>query len=328
MHSESASSHLRYPFIDDAQCGEVEMSLLDQVRNLSRLRRREMRAAYVLILPAVIVYLVFVLIPAIQSLHISLFHWSGLSAEMEWAGLSNYISMFTEDAVFRRSMSNSIIATSVLAIVPTALGLGFAAIVGTLRGGGAYRSAVFFPYLISMVAVGLIWAWIYNPRVGVFDVILEAVGLGNLVHNWLGERGTALAFSLIPVIWRFTGFSIVIFYAAIQGIPVDLYEAAKVDGASAWQSFWRITLPLVRQAMIIVVVWMTVDALKLFDLIWVLTKGGPNHATEVLATWMYTKTFRHFKMGYGSAMGVVLFLMIFVFSIIYIRFSTREDREE
>ena len=279
------------------------MSFFDQVRNLSRLRWREMRAAYLLILPAVAVYAVFVLIPAVQSVYISLFHWSGLSAEMEWAGLGNYITMFTEDAVFRRALANSIIATSVLAIVPTALGLGFAALFSTLRGGGAYRSAVFFPYLISMVAVGLIWAWIYNPRVGVFDVILEAVGMDSLVHNWLGERGTALAFSLIPVIWRFTGFSIVIFYAAIQSIPIDLYEAARVDGASAWQSFWSITLPLVRQAMIIVVVWMTMDALKLFDLIWVLTKGGPNHATEVLATWMYTKTFRHFKMGYGCCDG-------------------------
>ena len=304
------------------------MSLLSQVRSLPRLRWREMRTAYFLILPAVAVYAVFVLIPALQSVYISLFHWSGLSAEMEWAGLDNYVTMFTQDAVFRRALANSIIATSVLAIVPTALGLGFAALFSTLRGGGAYRSAVFFPYLISMVAVGLIWAWIYNPRVGVFDVILEAVGMEGLVHNWLGERSTALAFSLIPVIWRFTGFSIVIFYAAIQSIPIDLYEAARVDGASAWQSFLHITLPLVRQAMIIVVVWMTMDALKLFDLIWVLTKGGPNHATEVLATWMYTRTFRHFKMGYGAAMGVVLFLMIFGFSLIYIRRSTREDRAE
>jgi len=304
------------------------MSLLDRVCNLSRPRWREMRTAYLFILPAIVVYFVFVLIPAVQSVHISLFHWSGLSAEMEWAGLDNYVTMFTADAVFRRALANSIIATSVLAIVPTALGLGFAALFSTLRGGGAYRSAVFFPYLISMVAVGLIWAWIYNPRVGAIDAVLDAVGLGSLIHNWLGERSTALAFSLIPAIWRFTGFSIVIFYAAIQSIPVDLYEAAKVDGASAWQSFWRITLPLVRQAMIIVVVWMTMDALKLFDLIWVLTKGGPNHATEVLATWMYTRTFRHFKMGYGSAMGVVLFLMIFAFSLIYIRLSSRGDREE
>ena len=304
------------------------MSLVGQVRNLSRPRRREARIALLFILPAFVVYAIFVLIPAAQSVHISLFHWSGLSAEMEWAGLDNYIAMFTTDDVFRRSLANSIVATSVLAIVPTALGLGFAALFSTLRGGSVYRSAVFFPYLVSMVAVGLIWAWIYNPRVGVFDVILGAVGLDSLVHNWLGERATALAFSLVPVIWRFTGFSIVIFYAAIQSIPIDLYEAARVDGANAWQSFWRITLPLVRQAMIIVVVWMTMDALKLFDLIWVLTKGGPNHATEVLATWMYTKTFRHFKMGYGSAMGVVLFLLIFGFSLVYIRLSTKEDLEE
>jgi ABC-type sugar transport system permease subunit len=136
-----------------------------------------------------------------------------------------------------------------------------------------------------------------------------------------------LGASLVAGIWRFTGFAIVIFYAAIQSIPTDLYEAARVDGASGWQSFWKITLPLVRDAMIVVVVWMTMDALKLFDLIFVLTKGGPNHATEVLATWMFADTFRHFKMGYGAAMSVVLFLMILVFSVVYIQLTTRGVEE-
>jgi len=178
------------------------------------------------------------------------------------------------------------------------------------------------------VAVGVIWSWIYNPRVGAIDAILEVLSLDNLVHDWLGEPATALPAGLLPVIWRFTGFAIVIFYAAIQSISIDLYEAAEVDGANAWQSFWKITLPLVREAMIIVVVWMTMDALKLFDLIWVLTKGGPNHATDVMATWMFTNTFKHFKMGYGAAISVILFLMIFVFSVVYIRLVTRGEEEE
>ena len=130
---------------------------------------------------------------------------------------------------------------------------------------------------------------------------------------------------MVPGIWRFTGFAIVIFYAAIQTIPVDLYEAARVDGASGWQSFWHITVPLVREAAIIVVVWMTMDALKLFDLIFVLTRGNPNHATEMIATWMFANTFRHYRMGYGAAMAVVLFLMILGFSVIYIRWTTRGE---
>lgn len=304
------------------------MSLLEKVRKMPPWRRREMRTAYLFILPALVVYLIFVMLPVVQSMVISLFDWNGLSIEMEWVGLGNYISMFAGDAVFRQALGNSIISTIVLALIPTALGLGFAAIFSNLRGGGPYRSAIFFPYLISMVAVGLVWAWIYNPRVGAADAALEWVGLGSLVRNWLGDPGTALLASLLPVTWRFTGFAIVIFYAAIQNIPIDLYEAARVDGASGWQSFWKITLPLVREAMIIVVVWMTMDALKLFDLIWVLTKGGPNHATEMLATWMFTNSFRHFKMGYGAAMSVVLFLMIFGFSVIYIRWATKEAVEK
>lgn len=304
------------------------MPLLEKVRKLPSWRRREMQTAYVFILPALVVYLVFVMVPVVQSMYISLFDWNGLSAEMEWVGLGNYVELFTDDAVFRQSLHNSIIATMVLALVPTALGLVFAALFGSLRGAGPYRSAIFLPYLISMVAVGVIWSWIYNPRVGAIDAVLEAVLLGDFVHDWLGEPATALLAGLLPVIWRFTGFAIVIFYAAIQNIPVDLYEAARVDGASGWQGFWKITLPLVREAMIIVVVWMTMDALKLFDLIWVLTKGGPNHATELMATWMFTNTFKHFKMGYGAAISVVLFVMIFVFSVVYIRLVTRGKVDE
>lgn len=294
---------------------------------IPRRRWEEMRAAYLFILPALAIYLVFVVWPVIQSIYFGFFEWNGLGKEMTFIGLDNYVAMFTTDEVFRQSLGNSIIATGVLAVIPTALGLGFAALFANLRGGGAYRSAIFLPYLVSMVAVGTIWAWIYNPRIDAPGLLLQAVGLESWIHDWLGERATALAAAMVPGIWRFTGFAIVIFYAAIQAIPVDLYEAALVDGATGWQSFWRITVPLVRQATIVVVVWMTMDALKLFDLIFVLTRGNPNHATEVIATWMFVNTFRHYKMGYGAAMAVVLFLMILGFSVLYIRWMTREEEE-
>jgi raffinose/stachyose/melibiose transport system permease protein len=298
------------------------MSAWSQLRKMSRRRRQEMRTAYLFLLPALAIYLVFVFWPVIQSIYFGFFEWNGLGKEMTFIGLDNYVTMFAKDEVFRLSLRNSIVATVVLALVPTALGLGFAGLFSNLRGGGFYRSAIFLPYLVSMVAVGTIWAWIYNP-----GLLLQAVGLESWMHDWLGERATALAAAMVPGIWRFTGFAIVIFYAAIQTIPIDLYEAARVDGASGWQSFWKITVPLVRQAMIIVVVWMTMDALKLFDLIFVLTRGNPNHATEVIATWMFANTFRHYKMGYGAAMAVVLFLMILGFSILYIRWTTRGEEE-
>ena len=303
------------------------MSMVRQLRSMTRRRRQEMRTAYLFLLPALLIYLVFVAWPVVQSIYFGFFEWNGLGKEMTFNGLQNYVDMFTKDAVFLQSLGNSLIATLVLALVPTALGLGFAALFSNLRGGGLYRSAIFLPYLVAMVAVGTIWSWIYNPRIDAPGILLQAVGLGGWVHDWLGDKATALAAALVPGIWRFTGFAIVIFYAAIQSIPVDLYEAARVDGASGWQSFWKITLPLVRQAMIIVVVWMTMDALKLFDLIFVLTRGNPNHATEMIATWMFANTFRHYKMGYGAAMSVVLFLIILGFSIIYIRWATRGEEE-
>ena len=303
------------------------MSVGRQLRTMTQRRRQEMRTAYLFLLPALLIYLVFVAWPVVQSIYFGFFEWNGLGKEMIWVGLRNYVDMFTKDAVFIQSLGNSLIATLVLALVPTALGLGFAALFANLRGGGFYRSAIFLPYLVAMVAVGTIWSWIYNPRIDAPGILLQAAGMEGWMHDWLGEKATAMAAALVPGVWRFTGFAIVIFYAAIQSIPVDLYEAARVDGASGWQSFWKITLPLVRQAMIIVVVWMTMDALKLFDLIFTLTRGNPNHATEMIATWMFANTFRHYKMGYGAAMSVVLFLVILGFSIIYIRWATRGEEE-
>ncbi|HNS50037.1 MAG TPA: sugar ABC transporter permease [Anaerolineae bacterium] len=303
------------------------MSVVHPHRGRTRRQRQEMRTAYLFLLPALLVYLVFVFWPVVQSIYYGFFEWSGLGKEMTFVGLRNYVEMFTTDAVFLQSLGNSLISTLVLAVVPTALGLGFAALFSSLRGGGVYRSVIFLPYLVAMVAVGTIWSWIYNPRIDAPGILLQAVGLQGWMHDWLGDKATALAAALVPGVWRFTGFAIVIFYAAIQSIPVDLFEAARVDGASGWQSFWKITLPLVRQAMIIVVVWMTMDALKLFDLIFTLTRGNPNHATEMIATWMFANTFRHYKMGYGAAMSVVLFLIILGFSIIYIRWATRGEEE-
>jgi raffinose/stachyose/melibiose transport system permease protein len=298
-----------------------------KLQRVSRRRWHEMRAAYLFLLPALAVYLWFVFWPVVQSIYFGFFEWNGLGKQMTFVGLDNYINMFATDHVFRLSLRNSIVATLVLALLPTSLGLGFAALFSNLRGGGFYRSAIFLPYLVSMVAVGTIWSWIYNPRIDAPGLLLQALGLESWMHDWLGERSTAFGAAMIPGIWRFTGFAIVVFYAAIQALPLDLYEAARVDGANSWQSFWHITLPLVRQAMIVVVVWMTMDALKLFDLIFVLTRGNPNHATEVIATWMFVNTFRHYKMGYGAAMAVVLFLMILGFSIIYIRWTTRAEED-
>jgi raffinose/stachyose/melibiose transport system permease protein len=301
------------------------MSAWIKLIKMPRGRWQEMRAAYLFLFPALAVYLVFVAWPVIQSIYFSFFEWNGLGKEMKYIGLDNYVNMFIQDEVFRLSLRNSIIATVILALVPTALGLGFAALFSNLRGGGIYRSTIFLPYVVAMVAVGTIWSWIYNPRIDAPGIMLQTLGLNNLMHDWLGEQTTAFGAAMVPGIWRFTGFAIVIFFAAIQTIPLDLYEAARVDGANGWQNFWHITVPLVRPATIIVVVWMTMEALKLFDLIFVLTRGNPNHATEVIATWMFANTFRHYKMGYGAAMAVVLFLMILGFSIIYIRWTTREE---
>ena len=167
---------------------------------MSPRRRQEMRAAYLFLLPALAIYLVFVFWPVVQSVHFGFFEWNGLGKEMTFVGLDNYVSMFATDEVFRLSLRNSVVATLILALVPTALGLGFAALFSNLRAGGFYRSAIFMPYLVSMVAVGTIWSWIYNPRIDAPGLLLQALGLQSWMHwptpravrfTWgRGRRGT------------------------------------------------------------------------------------------------------------------------------------------
>ena len=187
------------------------MSVLTKLRRIPRRRWQEMRAAYLFLLPALAVYLVFVFWPVIQSIFFGFFEWNGLGKEMRFIGVGNYVEMFVNDEVFRLSLRNSIVATLILALVPTALGLGFAALFSNLRGGAFYRSAIFLPYLVAMVAVGTIWSWIYNPRIDAPGLLLQAIGLESLMHDWLGEQSTAFGATMIPGIWRFTGFAIVIF---------------------------------------------------------------------------------------------------------------------
>jgi ABC-type sugar transport system permease subunit len=180
------------------------------------------------------------------------------------------------------------------------------------------------PGVLPLVAVASIWGWLYNPDYGAVNGALRAVGLGDLAQPWLGQNSTALAAVMVPAIWLRTGFPMLLYLAALQGIPWDQYEAATMDGATRSPQFWHISMPGLRPAHYIVLALSLIDSFKVFDLIYATTYGGPGSATQVMGTWMYFNVFQYYQAGYGTAIAVVITLVAIAASIPYVLSQTRE----
>jgi len=196
---------------------------------------------------------------------------------------------------------------------------------GHVYGKSLIRTIFYTPAVLPLVSVGSIWGWLYNPQYGAINEVLRAIGLGGLAQPWLGQDATALAAVIVPAIWLRTGFPMLLYLAALQGIPKELYEAATVDGANRWQQFWNITMPGLVQAHLIVVALSLIDSFKVFDLIYVMTYGGPGTATQVFGTYMYSNVFQYYRAGYGMALAVSITIVAIIVSIPYVRSQTRRD---
>lgn len=267
--------------------------------------------AMLFIAPALLLYIAYVIYPIFQSFLYSLRDWSGIGAGT-YIGLDNYREALT-DGIFWRAFRNNIIlvVSSILIQLPIALMLALLLSAG-FRGWRAFRAVYFLPLLLSTVAVGLVWVNIYDPVFGLLNGILDVVGLGQFKESWLGNESTALPAIIAVVCWQYIPFYMILFIAGLTTIPQELYEAAKIDGASGWQSFWGITLPLLRGIIRTGAVLSLIGSLKFFDLVWVMTGGGPNRSTDLMATYMYQQAFSSFRMGYGSAIATLLFIIAFV----------------
>ncbi|HEY5783945.1 MAG TPA: sugar ABC transporter permease [Microlunatus sp.] len=280
--------------------------------------------AWAFALPALIVYVTFLVYPAMQSLWFSLTDWDGLSATYNVVGLDNYASM-AKDPVVIQAMINNAIWTIVTITVPVAIGLTLAIVLnGKVRGKPVLRLIFYTPAVLPLVAVASIWGWLYNPQYGVINAVLRAIGLDSLAQPWLGQDSTALAAVMVPAIWLRVGFPMLLYLAALQGINTDMYEAATVDGASKWQQFLFITMPSLRPAHYIVIALSLIDSFKVFDLIYAMTYGGPGTATQVMGTWMYFNVFQYYQAGYGTAIAVVITVVAIAVSIPYVRSQTKE----
>lgn len=262
----------------------------------------------VFVLPAFIIYAVFVLIPIVYNVYVS-FLKTDLMSPSEFVGLKNYINLF-HDSTFLGALKNNILMVigSLIAHLPLALLLGNI-LFQKIKGSHFFQTVFFLPSVICGVAVGLTWTFIYNSEFGLINKFLEAVGLGNLKQLWLADKDLALFCIIIVVMWQYVGYHMVIQLAAMRNIDSSLYEAAEIDGASKWQQFCRITMPLIKPILKIDAVLIITGSLKYYDLVAVMTGGGPNHATELMSTYMFYQGFRTLKYGYSAAIGVILLLL-------------------
>lgn len=278
---------------------------------------REQLTCWLYLVPAFAFFGVFLIFPIFFAFQLSFHRWDGLSPNAMFVGIQNYTRLLT-DVVFFRALTNTSLYTAGAVVFQTSIGLLLALLISALSKGRIFfRTAYFVPVVMSLVVVGLIWSWFLAPHFGLIFKWLTSLGLPT--RPWLGDPETALITVLVVHVWKWAGWSMVIYLAGIQSIPADLYEAARVEGANSLQVFWHITLPLLATATVINVVAITIGSFQVFDLIYVMTEGGPGYSSEVMATYIYEKGFRSYSMGYASVLSCALFLVIMVVSSINVR---------
>lgn len=254
--------------------------------------------------------------PALQGVYISLTKWNGVNPP-SFAGLGNYRGML-HDPVFITALKNTAIWLVLFGTISAVGGLGCAMFLQRERRGIAvYRAALFLPVVFSLTATALMWQTLYQPN-GMVNGLLSGIGLGGWQHAWLADPSTALYAQILPALWREIGYVMVLYLAGLKGIDPALYEAAKVDGASAWQQFRNVTLPQLRSVNAVVLSVIVIDSLRSFDVVWALTQGGPYNSSQLLSTYMYQTAFVNTDFGYGCAIAVVIFLLAFGVIVSYL----------
>jgi raffinose/stachyose/melibiose transport system permease protein len=277
-------------------------------------KTRDQGAAFLYLLPALIFFSVFIVYPFFDGLEISLHRWDGFSQPM-FTGLSNYKEMFRLDSLFLKSLGNTSVFAVYTVIGKNVLALFLAVFLsGRIKGRGIYRTILFLPTCLSFVAIGLIWNFIYNPSFGLINLFLSLFGKATTI-SWLGDPALALGSVAFVDIWKWTGYHMVLYLAGLQMISQDLYEAAAIDGASPMRAFFSITVPQLTPVIIVNAVIALMGAYGVFDIIFVMTRGGPYNSTHTLLTNMYEVTFHQFQLGLGSAIVVVFFAIVMCITI-------------
>jgi raffinose/stachyose/melibiose transport system permease protein len=307
---------------------EPDRGQLMSGKTVTSARWRERLSPYLYVLPALLVFLLFKGYPTLHNLYLTLFDWDGISPDKTFVGLANYLAML-DDYILGRALLNTGIYVAVTVVTEVGGGLLLALLFNIgFRGSAILRMLAFSPFMIPMVAVGILWSLILDPYVGILNQLLRALGLEALALPWLGHGSTALASILVVSFWKYVGFNMILFFGALQRLPRQLYEAAYLDGASRWQVFRRVTVPLLRDTTTVVTLYCIIGGINMFDLFWVMTQGGPAHSTEILSTWAVLRAFKFFQMGYGAAIVTVVLMLCLIATIVYLGARQRKEGVE
>lgn len=279
--------------------------------------RSETKYGYLLLLPSAALLAGIALFPIASVMALSLQKRMPIFQIAEFVGFENY-RFLLRDPRFWNSLKNTLSFTAASVVLELLIGLGIALLFqGGLRGRGGIRALLLIPWAIPTVVAAKMWEWIYQPSFGVLNHLI-----GNEI-NWLGDPAWALPAAILADVWKSTPFAVILFVAGLQVIPNDLYLAARIDGASPWQTFRSITLPLLKPVILIVLLFRTLDAFRVFDTIYVLTGGGPANTTETLSIYTYKVFFQILEFGYGATLAVATFLLVMIINLIYIHFFKR-----
>ncbi len=275
--------------------------------------------AFLFLLVPVTFYLIVVIYPLLSSFYFSFTDWNGFSQDYSFVGLDNYKRMQT-DRLFRNAIENTVIWTVAAIVLPTVGGLVLALALHE-RGiiSRLFKSLFYLPICLSLVVVGQVWIWIYQPDFGLINVVLRSVGLHSWTRAWLADPDTALRAVIAAWTWQQTGLAMVIFLAGLTAVPRELTEASQIDGANYLQSVRHVVIPLLRPASIVVIALAVINSLKSFDILYMMTRGGPFHSSDNLAMMVYNESFQKYRMGYGSTVAVVLFMITLFVIAIYFR---------
>lgn len=287
-------------------------------------RNRSLTIALFL-LPALILYLLFVLWPVVQAARYSVYRWNGLGPLEDPVGMANYLRALA-DPVFRKALSNNLLIAGLSLLIQLPFALALALMVGrSLPGKTFFRTVFFLPYVLADVATAVMWRSIYNPQFGLINYLAKMFGLRP--QAWLSDPDKAMYAIFAVITWKYFGYHLVLYMAGLQNIPRELEEAALIDGCSTWQRIRYVTLPLLGSTIRLSVFLSVLGSIQFFDLIWIMTGGGPSHATETMVTYLYKFGFQRFALGYGSAVAVILFALSLFFSLAYQRFVMSRDLE-
>ena len=291
---------------------------------LARSRFRLLGGVVLFLLPALLLYAIFVLVPIVQAARFSLYDWNGLKPLEDFVGLANYQKALS-DPVFQKAATHNLIIVILSLVLQIPFSLWVALMLNRrFRGRAVFRLIFFAPYVIAEVIAAVVWRLILQPD-GLAEGMLTTVGLGDWYQPWLADPDTVLWALFVIISWKYFGFHMILMLAGLQGIPRELEEAAAIDGASRRQAIRYVTLPLLGPTIRVSVFLSIIGAIQLFDLVWVTTGGGPADASNTMATYLVDWGFERFKLGYGSAISVILFIIAFTVALAYQRFVLRRD---